>query len=164
MKVYRIEAIKDHTHGPFNPPSNERDEFLAMIYGTRQEMIPAEVAQGVAVTLGLEGPFDMPGILKDGVDEKVFNHFIESVWKGSPVFGFVSMDQYHEWFRTPEIRRALYVRASAGYHFSDPKKASMELREYEVPDAKVIVTPHQVAFSLDDAKSIRVVSRKEAIA
>lgn len=168
MKVYRLEYKHVKEMGPFG----EYPAWALVAAGvpnvSPEARPPAEVAQVVALTLDQKLPYRFRKIVDDIPVERVgdLRHFAREADKRHHllVHGFTSMEQYHEWFSSPEQRKALFTNigfgsgADKGNGYND-----LELRCFNVPDDKVFVADHQVVFALEDVISSKAISRKEAI-
>jgi hypothetical protein len=156
VKVYRLERVNNHKLGPFQSHKINPVELMMGTQTALQDAVtPAEAARIVGQVFGGANPFDMPTILNDAPVFDVMQ-FVNSHNRdfSDYVFGFSSLEQYHEWFETRKQRQALF-----DYDKEDP----VELRVFEVSDDQVYVSPHQVMFPLDIAKEGEVISRAKAI-
>lgn len=143
MRIFRIEGRDDPSFGPWGDPIGGL--MLAMMPDEIRLMItPIGLADDVADMTGKLPPSKHDAPYKDGIP-------LHIVQKGTYHCGFVSIEQYHEWFETRLIRKSLFQRFK------------LVVREYEVADDRVFLGRHQVMFRFEDATEIRVLTKAEAI-
>jgi hypothetical protein len=164
MRIYRLQHQSGKHAGPF--AQEFPDPFSFMTGQASMDPSPALQAQTVAAVTGVTLPFSLPGPFKDGLTESQINEYINRIGypmdHAGPIFGFASMDQYHEWFTTPLVRKALFTKVDS-MNRKHPVDNDMELRCFEIPDDRVLMAGHQVLFYADDAVNSVQIPRKEAI-
>lgn len=144
MKILRLEYIDDAERGPWY--MRDEDNFGYLIFGQSPDY-GAYAADKVAISQGVMKPSAHPGPTRDPVIAQLDGSDISG---GSYFFGFANPDQYAEWFRTPEVRRAA---------LGD----KINLVCYEVPDDKVTIGETQVVFKMSDVISKEALDRSYAI-
>lgn len=164
MIVLRLESNGPFHEGPF---TTNTDIFTLMnVTDDTLEVSPAQAAQVEAEIEGVRGPFQMPAIPEDVDDTaslKAYTREWVSRLGALPSFGFASMEQYHEWFRTPRIREALFTKIRFTHDPRPKERNNMELHRYEVDEKYVFQGHHQVVFPRDYAKDLGVVPYEEAV-
>lgn len=163
MIVYRLESNGPFHEGPFTGGANQ---VLGFVTDDTLEISPAQAAQVEAEVEGVRGPFQMPPIPEDVDDLNALNDFGRKINRQTgalPSFGFVSMEQYHEWFRTQRVREALFTKVSFSHDPHPKERNNMELHRYEVDEEYVFNAKHQLVFVREYAKDLGVVPYEEAV-
>lgn len=145
MRILRLEHVADPNRGPWY--MREEDNWSYMIFGERPNY-GAYAADNTAEKQGVMGPSAHPAprhesallnvLQAGGVDHREY------------FFGFANPEQYAEWFRTPEVRKAVM-------------RGKIHLVCYEVPDERVTVGESQVIFKMTDVIHKEPVDSKYAI-